>query len=105
MGKRTRGGSGEASPVHTTRAWVAALTLGGTLLATPASVTLACDDDYRAQASWGAYPQQPGPTVVVVEPRDPEREYRHWRREQAARQYWYWRGRQHEHRHHGHGWD
>jgi hypothetical protein len=104
MWKLSRGRTGTAKPIRVATAWIATLTLAGTFLAMPASVTHACDDDYPAPAAWGQYPQ-PGPQVVVVEPRDPEREYRHWRRERAARYYWYLRGREHEHRHHDRGWD
>ena len=79
-----------------TRAWVAALTVAGTFAAVPASISLACDDDYPAPAGWGQYPA-PQPSVVVVEPGYREDRGDHWRRERAARRYWYWRGREHEH--------
>ena len=77
---------------------VAALVLFGALTL-PATITLACDDDYRQPVGSTPYPQG-GPTLVFVEPRDDSRYER--RRERAQRRYWHWRAREHarEHRHH-----
>ena len=103
MWKLSRRG-GQARPAsRATGAAAAALVLIGALTL-PASVTLACDDDYREPVGYVPYPQ-PGPTVVVVDPRDhDEARYEHRWRERAARRYWYWRGRE-QGRHHHRGWD
>jgi hypothetical protein len=104
MWKLSRRG-GQARPAsRATGAAVAALVLVGALTL-PASITLACDDDYREPVGYVPYPQ-PGPTVVYVEPRERDGRSEYWRHERARR-YWNWRGREHgEHRHrHDRGWD
>ena len=74
-------------------AWIAALTLGGSLVL-PASAAFACDDDYgtpvgwQAQGAWNPGPA-PGPTVVVIEDRDGGDRYRERRHAARARRYWY----------------
>lgn len=73
-------------------------------LTLPASITFACDDDYRQPVGFVPYPGQ-GPTVVVVDPRAREDRYDNWRRERAERRYWYWRGRERAREHRHHRWD
>jgi hypothetical protein len=100
MWKLSRRGAEARPRSRASSAAVAALVLIGALTL-PASITLACDDDYREPVGYVPY-QQPGPTVVVVDPRGRDDRYDYRRREHAERRYWYWRGREqaHQHRHH-----
>ena len=105
MWKLSRRGGQTRPASRATGAAAAALVLIGALTL-PASVTLACDDDYREPVGYAPY-AQPGPTVVVVDPRDDGGRYESRWRERAARRYWYWRGREQgrDHRHYHHrGW-